>query len=92
MGKFKTQCFIYEQERSETGDKNFSFIENEVRQKHVLQRYRKIQGFREELCDMVACEFRYFDKCMRRYLNQRFFSQNDKSKTPHEQTFAKLLA
>ena len=70
MGKFKTQCFICERERSKTGDKYLSFIEYEGRQKHVLKRFRKTQGFREELCDMVAYEFRYLDKCMGRNLNQ----------------------
>ena len=30
----------------------------------------KIQGFVEEVYDTVACDIRYHDKCMDRYLNQ----------------------
>ena len=55
----------------------------------------KIQGFGEEVCDMVACDLRCHDKCMDRYLNQRVPSLKGKvtiSKTSYDQAFEKLIA
>ena len=93
-----------ERERSTTGDRNLRFIEMQGRHKRVWGKAKalndeatlhKIQGFGEEVCDMVACDLRYHDKCMDRYLNQRFLSLKGKmtiSETPYDQAFEKLIA
>ena len=76
---FKTQCFIYERERSKKGDRNLRNIEMKSRQTNVWEKAKalndevmlhKIQKFSEEPCDMVACDYRCLGECMNRYHNQ----------------------
>ena len=101
---FRTECFICERARSKEGDRNLSVIEMQGRQKCVWEKAKalndeamlhKIQGFGEDVCDMVACAFRYHNKCMNRYLNKRVPSISGiatETVTPYDQAFEKLTS